>query len=75
MKTAAEMRLMNASEMTQAITDAKQEMFNLRLQWESGQLEDYTRIRQLKKEIARMLTVQREQELAASIIQQEESNA
>ncbi len=75
MKTAAEMRLMNASEMTQAITDAKQEMFNLRLQWESGQLEDYTRIRQLKKEIARLLTVQREQELAASIIQQEESNA
>jgi large subunit ribosomal protein L29 len=62
---------MNVVEIAQAISDARQEMFNLRLQWSSGQLEDYTRIRQLKKEIARLLTIQREQELAAMVIQEE----
>jgi len=69
--SAAELRKMNAVEIAQAISDARQEMFNLRLQWSSGQLEDYTRIRQLKKEIARLLTIQREQELAAMVIQEE----
>jgi len=71
MTSATELRKMNAVEITQAISDARQEMFNLRLQWSSGQLEDYTRIRQLKKEIARLLTIQREQELAAMVIQEE----
>lgn len=71
MTSAAELRKMNAAELAQAISDARQEMFNLRLQWSSGQLEDYTRIRQLKKEIARLLTIQREQELAAMVIQEE----
>jgi ribosomal protein L29 len=36
----------------------------------SGQLEDYTRIRQLKKEVARLLTVQRERELAVAFMQE-----
>ena len=71
MTSAAELRKMNVVEIAQAISDARQEMFNLRLQWTSGQLEDYTRIRQLKKEIARLLTIQREQELAAMVIQEE----
>ena len=74
MATTAEMRRMNEGELTQTISDAKEELFNLRFQWESGQLEDYTRIRQLKKEIARLLTIQRERELAAELIQ-EETNA
>ena len=52
-------------ELVQAINDAKEEQFNLRFQWESGQLEDYSRINVLKKEIARLLTIQRERELAA----------
>jgi large subunit ribosomal protein L29 len=67
--------LRNASaetaELVQAIQDAKQEMFNLRFQWESGQLEDATRIKQLRKETARMLTIQRERELAAEVVQEE----
>ena len=71
MTSAAELRKLNPVELVQAISDARQEMFNLRLQWSSGQLEDYTRIRQLKKEIARLLTIQREQELAAMVIQEE----
>jgi len=69
--TALEIRKMTNAEIVGAITDAKQEMFNLRIQWEIGQLEDYTRIRELKKEIARLKTVQRERELAAQFIQEE----
>jgi large subunit ribosomal protein L29 len=69
--TAAEIRKMTDGEIVGAINDAKREMFNLRIQWEIGQLEDYTRIRELKKEIARLKTVQRERELAAEILQEE----
>lgn len=67
----ANIRSMTAGELAQALDDAKEELFNLRFQWESGQLDDYTRIRQLKKDVARYLTVQRERELAAQIVQEE----
>lgn len=70
-----EIRQLTDAEIRQAIDDTKEEMFNLRFQWESGQLEDYTRIRQLKKAIARYLTILRERELAAEIVQEEDSNA
>jgi large subunit ribosomal protein L29 len=62
---------MTDGEIVEALDNAKQEMFNLRFQWASGQLEDYTRIRQIKKDIARLLTIQRERELAAQVIQEE----
>lgn len=68
---AADIRAMTDGEIIKAIDDAKEELFNLRFQWESGQLEDYTRIRQLKKDVARYLTIQRERQLAAELIQEE----
>ncbi|HML22131.1 MAG TPA: 50S ribosomal protein L29 [Aggregatilinea sp.] len=69
-----EIRQLTDEEIYQAIHDAKEEMFNLRFQWASGQLEDYTRIRQLKKAVARYLTILRERDLAAEVVQ-EENNA
>ena len=72
---AAEIRRMTGAEITQALSDAKEEMFNLRFQWEQGQLEDYTRIRQVKKDVARLLTIQRERERAAQLVQEEATNA
>ncbi len=75
MKRAVEIRQMTSAELVQAIQDAKQEMFNLRFQWASGQLEDATRIKQLRKEIARLLTIQRERELAAALIREEGTDA
>jgi large subunit ribosomal protein L29 len=75
MKRAAEIRQMTNAELVQAIHAAKQEMFNLRFQWESGQLEDYTRIQQLKKEMARLLTIQHERALAAELIREEGEDA
>ncbi len=71
MTTAAEMRRYTDVEIVAAIDDAKKEMFNLRIQWEIGQLEDYTRIRVLKKEVARLKTIQRERELAAELVREE----
>jgi large subunit ribosomal protein L29 len=71
MVRAVEIRLLSTGEIHEAIDNAKEEMFNLRFQWESGQLEDYTRIRVLKKDLARYLTVLRERELAADVVREE----
>lgn len=68
---AAEIRQMTDAEIAQALQETKEEMFNLRFQWERGQLEDYTRIRVLKKDVARLLTVQRQRELAAQLVREE----
>lgn len=75
MSKAAEIRKMTVGELTQTIEDAKQELFNLRFQWETGQLEDYSRIRVLKRQIARLLTIQRERELAVELVQEEAADA
>ena len=71
MARSVEIRQLSTGEIQEAIDNAKEEMFNLRFQWESGQLEDYTRIRVLKKDLARYLTVLRERELAADVVREE----
>lgn len=60
---ASEIRDLNNEEMDHKIVDLKQEYFNLRFQLEVGQLENSARIRQVKQDIARIKTVQRESEL------------
>ncbi len=70
-KTAAELRLLTDAELQQAVVDAKQELFNLRIQKSLGQLEDHSRIHQVKREVARLLTLKRERELAAQLLQEE----
>jgi large subunit ribosomal protein L29 len=71
MPLSAEIRQMTDADIQQAIHDAKEEIFNLRFQWEIGQLEDYSRIRVLKKDVARFLTILRERELAAQLVLEE----
>ena len=66
-----ELRELTDDELKDRLRESKEELFNLRFQWESGQLEDYTRIRQLKKDVARYLTIQRERELAVQLVQEE----
>jgi large subunit ribosomal protein L29 len=75
MRGAREIRKMTDAELVAAIDDTKKELFNLRFQWESGQLEDYTRVKQLKKDLARLLTNRRERELAAAVVREEGTNA
>ena len=56
-------RGMNASELNQNISVLKEELFNLRFQLATGQLENPMRIKEVKKSIARVKTIQREQEV------------
>ena len=60
-----EIRDMSAGELDQKVASLKEELFNLRFQHATGQLENPMRIREVKKTIARIKTVQRQQELNA----------
>lgn len=62
---AKDIREMSAAELTQKLSGLKEELFNLRFQLATGQLENPMRIQEVKKTIARIKTVQREQELKA----------
>lgn len=62
---AKEIRDLNASEMEQKIAGLKEELFNLRFQIATGQLENPMRIREVKKAIARIKTIQKESEIKA----------
>jgi len=60
---AKDIRDMSPSELEQKIAGLKDELFNLRFQLATGQLENPMRIKEVKKSIARVKTIQREQEL------------
>ena len=60
-----EIRALSAAEMDENVVSLKEELFNLRFQHATGQLENPMRIREVKKTIARIKTVQREAELKA----------
>ncbi|MGD2050991.1 MAG: 50S ribosomal protein L29 [Acidimicrobiia bacterium] len=62
---ADELRALNASELAEKLDEAKEELFNLRFQLATNQLDNTTRIRQVRREIARVKTVIRQQEIAA----------
>ncbi len=61
-----ELREMTNGELDQKLASLKEELFNLRFQLATGQLENPMRIRDVKKTIARIKTIQREQELKAN---------
>ncbi len=56
---------MSATELNQKLAGLKEELFNLRFQLATGQLENPMRIKEVKKTIARIKTIQREQEIKA----------
>ena len=58
-----EIRDMSADEQVQKLQSLKEELFNLRFQHATGQLENPMRLREVKKSIAQVKTVQREMEL------------
>lgn len=65
MSTAAELRELADDELVERLDDNREELFNLRFQVVTGQLDNPRRIGEVKREIARILTVQREREIAA----------
>ena len=66
MGTAAELREADESELETRLAEAKQEMFNLRFQIVTGQLDNSARIQAVRRDIARILTVLREKEIEAA---------
>ena len=65
MSTAAELRELADDELAERLDENREELFNLRFQAVSGQLDNPRRIAEVKREIARILTVQRERSIAA----------
>ena len=61
--TAHEIDELNNVDLEGRLRDAKEELFNLRFQAATGQLESHGRLRAVKKDIARIYTVVREREL------------
>ncbi len=61
--TAAELRTSTEDELGSKLAEAKEELFDLRFQGATGQLENHGRLRAVRKEIARIYTVMREREL------------
>jgi large subunit ribosomal protein L29 len=59
----AELREMADAELAQKLSALREELFNLRFQLATGQLDNPMRIRHVRKDIARVLTIQREREL------------
>jgi len=56
-------RDMTSAELSQKLMDAKGELFNLRFQLATGQLDNPLRIRHVKRDIARVKTILREREI------------
>ncbi len=61
---ANEIRELTNAEIEQKVQSLKEELFNLRFQLATGQLENTARIKQVRKTIARMKTVIRQREIS-----------
>jgi large subunit ribosomal protein L29 len=61
--TAAELRNLGRDELLKKLGEAKEELFNLRFQAATGQLESHGRLRAVRKDIARIYTVLSERAL------------
>ena len=60
---AAELRELSEEELVAKLRESKEELFNLRFQMATGQLDNNRRLRVVRHEIARVYTVMREREL------------
>lgn len=61
-----ELRELNDVELTEQHDELKQDLFNLRFQLATGQLDNPTLLKKARRDIARVLTVQREREMSAA---------
>ena len=66
MPAAAELRELADDQLLDQLGESKQDLFNLRFQIATGQLENSAQISQVKRDIARINTVLREREIAAA---------
>jgi large subunit ribosomal protein L29 len=71
---AADLRASSEEELDAKLAEAKIELFNLRFQAATGQLESHGRLRAVRREIARIYTVKRERELGIVTLQEAEDS-
>ncbi len=67
--TASELRELNAEDLLGKLREAKEELFNLRFQAATGQLENNNRLKVVRKDIARIYTLMRERELGIETVE------
>jgi large subunit ribosomal protein L29 len=67
--TAHELDTMTNVDLEQKLREHKEELFNLRFQAATGQLESHGRLNAVRKEIARIYTIMRERELGISAVE------
>jgi large subunit ribosomal protein L29 len=66
MATAEELRQLDDDQLMDRLGDTRKELFNLRFQLATGQLDNTARIGRVRQDIARISTVLREREIAAA---------
>jgi large subunit ribosomal protein L29 len=67
---AQEIRTWTTEELQARLEDGYRELFTLRRELDIGRLEDYNRIRTVKRDVARMKTILRERELVAGLVEE-----
>ena len=72
MKT-VDLRKLSYAELQEQLDESKEELFNLRFQIVTNQLDNTARITQVRRQVARFKTMMREQEIAAWETQKEEA--
>ena len=75
MAAAHELDELNSVDLETRLREAKEELFNLRFQAATGQLESHGRLRTVKKDIARIYTILRERELGITTVESAEGAA
>jgi large subunit ribosomal protein L29 len=63
-----DLRGVDDDELVSKLREAKEELFNLRFQAATGQLESHGRLRAVRKDIARIYTIMRERELGIDVV-------
>ncbi len=64
-----DIREMETNALIDQVEAKREELFKLRISWRTGSLEDPNQMRAVRKDIARMLTVVRERQLAAALVE------
>ena len=68
-----DIRALQTGEIESKLDDTREELFKLRFQMTTGSLTDTSRLTQLKRDIARLMTVLRERQLAAELQSKKEN--
>jgi large subunit ribosomal protein L29 len=75
MVTASELVAMDPEELVSRLDESRKELFNLRFQLATGQLDNPARVREVRRDVARILTVMRGREIEEAEAWQEPAPA